>query len=242
MLARLPRPRPEDLLRGQRPVGRARGPGDLGHASSRRTGSRSRPRPVPGPGVLADQRVRAAEASRTSRPSSRWAPTRPSRDLRQVPDPAAARHHPGARARRRSPTSSATTRRSPTQLRAFKQADAKVALRQPADAAGGRRPALRAAALHAAQGGAGNYPVLRFVLVVLRRRGRHRVDARRRRSGRARRDDRRRRRHRRQHHRRLERHGQHRRHPEPARRGAPAAAAGRPRSSPRPTRRSRRAT
>ena len=43
---RLPRARPEDVLRGQRQVGRPAGPGRPRPASSRPTGSRSRPRPA----------------------------------------------------------------------------------------------------------------------------------------------------------------------------------------------------
>ena len=68
-------------------------------------------------------------------------------DLREVPDPAAARQHPGGRARPdRQPVQ--RDAKVATQLLAFKQADVKCAVRQPADPAGGRRAALRAAAVH----------------------------------------------------------------------------------------------
>ena len=113
MLGVLPRAGPEELLRGQRQVGRAGGPVllDPQAAAVPPLGGHQERR---GARLLADQRVRARRRSRTSRRSCRSAPTRPSRTATASSRSSGCPTPTRCPARRRSRTSSATTRRSPT--------------------------------------------------------------------------------------------------------------------------------
>ena len=119
----------------------------------------------PEPGVLADQRVYVPQKRQNLASFISVDADAAHERLRQDPDPAAAEQHPGAGpVADREPVRQRPARSSDKLLRVHpdqRQGD----LRQPADAAGRRRPALRAAALHAARDRAGHLPALRFVLV-----------------------------------------------------------------------------
>ena len=151
---RLPRHRRQDVLRRRRPVEGAGGPREQGEQAAAVPTVGADPLGRPGPGLLADQRVRAAEAAEP-RVVHLGGLRRSTERLRHHPDPAAAEQHPGAGAladrellRQRPADPAAGAAVHPVQ----RQGD----LRQPADAAGRGRPALRAAALHPAQHRAGH--------------------------------------------------------------------------------------
>ena len=171
----LPRARPEDVLRGQRPVGDPRGPLvlDAQAAAVPAVGGHQGRHHA---GVLADHGLRAAEEAeprlvhgggrRRGRPV----------DVREVHDPAAARHHAGARPLpdRQPVQQRPEGRRGGAPVQAGRCQDR---VRQPAHPARGRRPAVRAAALHHASERRGHLPGAALRAHLVRSRRRHRQHA-----------------------------------------------------------------
>ena len=145
----LPRAEPEDLLRRHRPVEGARGPGEQGQQAAALPPLGEDAVRGPGAGVLADQRLRAAEAAEPRVVHLGGRRRRPGR-LRHDPDPAAAQQHPDPRTvADRQPVRCG--QRHPGQPAGLHAHQLHGAVRQPAHAAGRGRSALRATAVHAAQ-------------------------------------------------------------------------------------------
>ena len=156
----LPRHRREDVLRGQRPLGGPEDP-EAHHAPAAAVPPLHRH--GCGRDVLADLRLRAA-AQRTTWPRScRSTATRPARTTARSRCCSCPTSHSGGP--RRSPTSSPPTRTCSQAAAAVHDRATPTGARQPADAAGRRRAAVRAAALHQRSAGEANYPMLQFVLV-----------------------------------------------------------------------------
>ncbi len=166
---------PKTFYEGNDQWERSSGPGD-GDAQAAALPALGRDHLGPGPGVLADQHLRAPEEAeprflhvgrrRRSGPE----------DLREVPDPAAPGQHPGARSRPDRQPVPARRQGGPAAAR-VQAVRCHGRVRQPAHAARRQRPALRATALHGARRRCRQLPGTDLRAGLVRQGGRHRADA-----------------------------------------------------------------